>query len=109
MDEEIYFITKEEFRKRMSQFTESLKELYLKYNKLFLKEKSQKKKAWYKKQLDELREDINHNLEMIRRAELEEGYNIYYIDAAGNIALRRCSKEEYEEIYKKGGKACYIA
>jgi len=106
----IYIISKEEWKKRMMKFIESQTELSLRYTNLLLQEKDPRKKAWYQKQIEELSADIKFNLELLKRADIEDGYNIFWVDEEGNLLMRRCSREEYDEIYgMKRKRICYIA
>lgn len=102
---EIKILSKKEFLKRLNEFNKSLLELSKKYIDLSIKNPNDR---WIQEQIKQLAYDIQHNNEMIRRVEIEDGYLIYYVDETLNLAMTRCSKEEYEEIYKKSKDKFYI-
>lgn len=101
-------ITKNEFKKRMLQLIRSYTKLGLRYANLVINCKNPKLSNWYQKKIEELAEDIKFNLQMVRQADIEEGYLIYYIDADGNLTMSRCSREEYLSVYKKKNRKNYI-
>ena len=104
---DLFYISKDEFKRRIAMLNSSLLELAVRYTKLLEKVKSDEKQKWILQQIQDVREDIFHNNEMMLRADIEDGCLLYYVDGTNNVGMQRCSKEEYQEIYKQK-KATYI-
>lgn len=107
-DEDILFITKSEFIRRVQLLNKGLYDLGLRYSNLLLRTRTPEKKVWVQKILEGLSDDINANNELIARAEIETGYNVFCLNSAGNIFARRCSSEEYAAIYRRKLSSQYI-
>lgn len=98
---EIWFITREEFKRRIVLMNRDLLKIVLRYAKLLEKAKTQKEIAWITGQIREIREDIKFNNYLMKKADIEENYLLHWIDEMGNISMRRCTKEEHQETYRK--------
>ncbi len=107
-NEVLYYISKEEFKKRLFQINLGLTKIGIRYTSRMLEEKNRKLQEWYKRQIDEIAMDIEHNNQMARRADIEDGFLLYWIDSSGNLSMRRCSSEEYQLIYSRRKKSFYI-
>ena len=105
---EIFYITKEEFKRRLALFNTELLKLAMRYTKLAEQTQSKRKLAWIQKQIEDIRKDMEFHNEMMLRADIEDGYLLYWIDEEGNVSMRRCTSEEYKKIYNKKGKQTYI-
>jgi hypothetical protein len=97
--EAIYYISRGEFIRRMKEMNDDWDKLAERYDMLATAPEM-KYKEWYKQQEKELKDDIKHNNEMIFRANVEAGYNLFWVDGEGNLKMRRCSRKEFQEIYK---------
>jgi hypothetical protein len=105
---EIFYITKEEFKHLLATFNTDLLRIAMRYTKLAEQTKNKRKLAWIQKQIEDIRKDIEHHNEMMLRADIEDGYLLFFIDSEGNISMRRCTHEEYEKIYGKKEKPKYL-
>ena len=106
--EALYYITKEEFKKRIAGLNVGLAELGKRYTTLMLKTKSEKQMKKYQQETEDLTEDMNHNLEMMRRADIEEGLCLFWVDMENSVKMRRCSNDEYKSIYTRKNKISYV-
>lgn len=102
----IYYISRNEFIKRLLELNKSIVDLGVVYTTKMIEAENEKKPSkkhinWLKKQIDEIGDDVKHNNEMIMRAKIEKDYNLFWVDIAGNMLLRRCTKKEHDEIYKR--------
>ena len=104
----IYYISKDEFKKRMLKMNSDWTLLAKQYIDRMVRTKSEKSLAWLKAQSEDITDDIKHNNEMIMRAEIEKGYNLFWVNAEGNLMMRRCSKEEHDVIYKPRKKESFV-
>ena len=107
-DEAIFYITKDEFIKRMLLMNKDWTFLANKYVFQMENAKKDEDAEWFEKELKELTDDIRHNNEMIARAKLEEGYNLFWADSNNSLNMRRCSKKEFDVIYKMKRKIDYV-
>jgi len=98
-NEPIVYIKKEEFQKKLLELNLSLGQLGLVYTRLYIKEKNVSIKKWLQVQINEIAADIQTNDNILRRSEIENGYLVFWSTAGGNMALRRCTREEYRSIY----------
>lgn len=100
-DEPLYYIRKSEFLERIHHLNMSLSLIQLKYTTRFKKEKNPEMKTWYQAQITEIAQDIQINAKLLKRAEIEEGNNLFWATSTGNMCSRRCTRGEYEEVYGK--------
>lgn len=96
----IYYITKEEFKRRLAELNLGIADLGKRYATLIAKSPTHKDALKWQHELDELAGDITHNSDMMKRADIEQGYGLYWVDMENNMKMRRCSKREFQEIYK---------
>jgi len=108
-DPEIFYITKEEFKRRLALFNTELLKIAMRYTKLAEKTQSKKELTWLLQQIHDIKQDIDQHNEMMKRADIEDGYLLFYIDEEGNVSMKRCISEEHEKIYGKKGKPTYTA
>lgn len=96
----LYYITKEEFKKRLAELNLGITDLGKRYASLIVKNPTHKDAPKWQHELDGLTDDLTHNSDMMKRAEIEAGYNLCWVDGENNMKMRRCSKREFQEIYK---------
>ena len=63
---------------------------------------------WFKKQVEDIMNDVRTNNSMVARANVEKGYNLFWVNGEGNLLMRRCSEEEYKTIYQANRKIDYL-
>jgi len=106
--EAIFYITKDEFVKRMLKMNTDWTGLATKYAFQMENAKKDKDVKWFQHEMESLTDDIRHNNEMVARARIEEGYNLFWVNMEGNLLMRRCSKEEHETMYKPRKNSSYV-
>jgi len=106
--EALFYVTKDEFIKRMLKMNTDWTKLAIRYATQLQNAKTENDAKWFQKEMEELSDDIKHNNEMVVRAKIEAGYNLFWIDGGGNLSMRRCSKEEHDNVYKPHKKPDYI-
>lgn len=99
-EEVIFYITKDEFKKRMQKNQELLSGVGKEYCDALLRAKTEKEKKWIKTEVDQIAKDMDYNLKMIKQADIEQNYVAWYMNANENIFMKRVGKEGHDRIYK---------
>ena len=106
--EAIYYLSREEFKKRIAEMNTGYVEVAKRYTDRMLRVKDEKTQDWFKKQIDDLTSDIIFNNGLMTRADIEKGYQLFWVDGEGNLKCRRCTQREHNEIYKPRKNPNYV-
>ena len=104
MDEDdcvTYYITKEEFKKRMTKNQLMLGGLAKAYADTMIKSKKEWEQDFCREELEQITKDIDFNRRLIRKSDIEEPYAIYFIKGEEQqLFIGRVDKEEHKRIYE---------
>lgn len=114
--EAVIFVTKERAKNILSKLIQDNTQLGIRYTSRLIEEQKKELKGkgnknyqnWLVEEIKEIKEDIKANKKMIWRADIEDGYNLFWMNAENNLLMRRCSSEEYEAIYKPRNRMDYV-
>jgi len=99
-DCQVFYITKEEFKKRMAQNQLMLGGLAKNYADRMTRSTQEWEQDFCKRELEQITMDIIFNRELMRKADIEEPYAIYFLKGEEqNLYIGRVSKEEHKKIY----------
>ena len=106
--EALYYITKEEFKKRLAEMNVGMIEIGKRYSTLLAKNPDGKRADKWKIEIDAIADDLQHNLNMMERTDVEDGYCLMWVDGENSLKMRRCSNDEYKAIYTRKNKLSYV-
>ena len=95
----IYYITKEEFKRRLAEMNVGMADIGKRYTTLLAKNPDGKHANKWKIEIDSIAGDLQHNLDMMTRVDIEHGYCLMWVDGENSLKMRRCSAREFKEIY----------
>jgi len=104
----IYYISRSEFRRRLAEMNVGLTEIGKRYATILAKRPDAKNSEQYKQEIESITDDIRHNMGMMNRANIEDGYTLFWVDGENSLKMRRCSRKEHDEIYNPREKPHYI-
>ena len=100
-EEVTYYITKEEFKRRMAQNQLMLGGIAKAYSDVMVKARNDWEHEYCKSEIDQIVKDIDYNRKLMRKADIEEPYAIYFIKGEEeNLFIGRVSKEQHKKMYE---------
>jgi len=95
-----YYITREEFVRRMEKTLRAQMTLKNRYKKALVGTvKDSEEYYLFTEEVQHLIDGIKYNKRMIERTKVEYGFNLFFVDHQGDVFVKRCTKEEHDAIY----------
>jgi hypothetical protein len=93
-----FYITKEEFKRRMAQNQLMLGGLAKAYADRMTKTQNEWEQTYCQAELDQLVKDIDFNRKLMKRADIEEPYAVYFIKGEEEqLFIGRIGKEQHKK------------
>lgn len=107
-EEVVYYITKEEFKRRMAQNQLMLGGIAKSYADAMTNAKTDWEHEYCKSELEQIVKDVDYNRRLMRRADIEEPFAVYFIKGVEeNLFIGRVSKEQHKKLYETKPKKPY--